>query len=111
MIDPIDRRYRLVEGIILLCGALITLFVFAFTPLDLWAARQFYDPAASNHWQAAERVPWSVLYGLAPPITALLILTGLAVLFVGAARGNSRLRRQGVPLPPTTGPSMFTSST
>ena len=96
MIDPTDRRERRIEGMILLALAVATLIVFAVTPLDLWASRQFYEPDADNPWQAAERLPWSVLYGLAPPITAFLILTGLGVLLVGAARGRSRVRRQGV---------------
>lgn len=70
--------------------------LFAATPLDLATARAFYRPAAVNHWPLATRPPWSVLYRMAPWITASLVLTALACLAVGVARRRDPWRRNAV---------------
>lgn len=80
----------------LLAIAAAAAVVFAVTPVDLAAARLFYRPGLPNPWPLAKRLPWSVLYGAAPWITAALVLAGLAALAVGALRGRDRLRRHGV---------------
>jgi lipid A 4'-phosphatase len=70
--------------LIAIAGAVTVLF--AVTALDVAAARIFYRPDALDHWPLARELPWSVLYRLAPWITAALVLTGLAALAHGAWR-------------------------
>jgi len=68
-------------GLVILLGLAATVTVlFAVTPLDLMAARVFYRPDPLDHWPLARELPWSVLYRLAPWITAVLVLAGLAAL-------------------------------
>jgi lipid A 4'-phosphatase len=81
---------------IFLALALAVTVLFAATPLDIAAARVFYRPNEVNHWPLATRLPWSVLYRLAPWITASLILAGLAMLTAGVARRRDALRRHAV---------------
>jgi len=84
-------------GLAVLLGlAAIVTVLFAATPLDLVAARVFYRPDALDHWPLAKELPWSVLYRLAPWITAALVLSGLAALALGIARGHSDWRRHGI---------------
>jgi lipid A 4'-phosphatase len=78
-------------GLILLIAiALAVTVLFALTPLDVAAARVFYRPGALDHWPLAKELPWSVLYRLAPWITAALVLSGLGMLAFGG------WRRQGI---------------
>jgi lipid A 4'-phosphatase len=70
--------------------------LFAVTPLDLAAARIYFRPEMVNHWPLATRLPWSVLYRMAPWITASLVVTGLAALVAGIARRNDTWRRHAV---------------
>src|SRR5206468_8642951 len=62
--------------------------LFAATPLDIAAARVFYRSDALDHWPLAKEPPWSVLYGLAPWITASLVIVGLAALAAGLVRSE-----------------------
>jgi len=76
--------------------AVVVTIVFAATPLDVAAARVFYRSDALDHWPLAKRLPWSALYGLAPGITASLVIAGLAVLAAGLVRGQGAWRRNGI---------------
>jgi hypothetical protein len=64
-------------------GVTVT-FLFAVTPLDIDAARIFYSADVSDHWPLAAKLPWSVLYRLAPWITASLVLRAVEL------RGDGR---------------------
>jgi lipid A 4'-phosphatase len=75
--------------------AVVATLIFAVTPLDVAAARLFYRPGALDRWPLARQLPWSVLYRLAPWITASLVLAGLAALAAGLVRGRSAWRWQG----------------
>ncbi len=73
------------DALMLVCsGATVTL-VFAVTPLDIEAARIFYSADVSDHWPLAAKLPWWVLYRLAPWVTASLVLIGLAELIASLA--------------------------
>ncbi|MBZ5589280.1 MAG: phosphatase PAP2 family protein [Acidobacteriia bacterium] len=85
-----DWRHDLVV-FVGLC-AVVTL-LFAVTPLDITSARIFYRPNAAGHWPFTTRLPWSVLYRLAPWVTASLVLGGLAGLAAGIARRRDDWRR------------------
>ena len=74
------RRDQRRELAWLLGLAVVVTIVFAVTPLDVAAARLFYRPSALDRWPLARELPWSVLYRLAPWITAALVLAGLAAL-------------------------------
>lgn len=84
------------DGVFLIATAIAVTVLFAVTPLDVAAARVFYSPNALDHWPLARELPWSVLYRLAPWITAALVLSGLAALAVGIACGYGDWRRQGI---------------
>ena len=73
-------------------GATITA-VFANGSLDLAAARVFYSAQPQDHWPFARDMPWSLLYKMAPWITASLVMAGIAVLAVGFARRREQWRR------------------
>src|SRR2546422_1131069 len=73
-------------------GATITA-VFANGSLDLAAARVFYSAQPQDHWPFARDMPWSLLYKMAPWITASLVMAGIAVLSVGFARRREQWRR------------------
>lgn len=74
-------------GLLVLIGLAVAVTVlFAATPLDVAAARIFYRPDPLDHWPLARELPWSVLYRLAPWLTAILVLTGLAALIHGGWR-------------------------
>lgn len=77
--------------VIALMAALTLLF--AFTPLDLDAARLFYRPGGLDHWPLAARAPWLELYAASTWITASLIGAGLLTLALGALRRRALWRR------------------
>ena len=80
-----------------LAGIVIAVtLLFGFTDLDLAAARWFYSPHAADHWPLARRLPWSLLYRLAPWITASLILLSFAALAAGFTATGERWRARGV---------------
>lgn len=90
-----DLKWRR-GAILLLAAAIVSTALFAFTPLDLDAARLFYDPHSLNHWPLASRMPWIVLYRAAPWLTAGLLVWGLAALARGIAKRDDTLRRHGI---------------
>jgi lipid A 4'-phosphatase len=73
-------------------GAAITL-LFANGALDLATARLFYSPA-EDHWPFGAEMPWSLLYKMAPWITASLVLGAMAALLVSFARKREEWRRE-----------------
>jgi len=93
---PLVRRDWLPELVVLLTAALLTVVVFALTPLDLAVARAFYRPGAPNSWPLAERPLARLLYGAAPWVTASLVLVGLAMLATSVLRRRDRLRREAI---------------
>ena len=68
--------------------------LFADGTLDLAAAGFFYRADGTERWPLGERMPWSLLYRMAPWITASLVLGGLGVLAAGYWRRHGALRRQ-----------------
>jgi lipid A 4'-phosphatase len=74
-------------------GAAITL-LFANGALDLAAARLFYSPRGEDHWPFGGQIPWSLLYKMAPWITASLVLSAMGALAVGLARKREEWRRE-----------------
>lgn len=90
------RRGGLPGLLFLIALAVAVTVLFAVTRLDIAAARAFYSPDALDHWPLAKQLPWSVLYRLAPWITAVLVLSGLAALAVGITRGHGDWRRHGI---------------
>ncbi len=82
----LPRRGGLPGLLLLIAIAVAVTVLFAVTPLDIAAARVFYRPNALDHWPLAKELPWSVLYRLAPWLTAALVLTGLAALAHGGWR-------------------------
>jgi membrane-associated PAP2 superfamily phosphatase len=87
------RDWRLDVIVLIALGAVITI-LFAVTDLDVAVARVFYSADAQNHWPLGRQMPWSVLYRMAPWITASLVLAGFSALAVGHARGRDGWRRQ-----------------
>jgi membrane-associated PAP2 superfamily phosphatase len=85
-----DWRFDLVIGIAIL--ALITI-VFAATDLDIAAARIFYRAESQEHWPLGGERPWSLLYAMAPWITASLVVAGFAAMGAGLVRGREDWRR------------------
>ena len=83
-------------AVLLLAVAIVTTALFAFTPLDIDAARLFYDPHSPDHWPLAGRMPWVALYRAAAWLTAGLLLWGLIALARGIARHDDTLRRHGI---------------
>jgi lipid A 4'-phosphatase len=84
-------RVWLPEALLLVTGAVAVTVIFAVTPLDIDAARVFYNPVGPDHWPLASHVPWSILYRSAPPIAASLLLVGLAILVAGYLRRHDRM--------------------
>jgi len=72
-------------------GAAITL-LFANGALDLATARLFYTPG-EDHWPFGGEMPWSLLYKMAPWITASLVLGAMGALLVGFVRKRDEWRR------------------
>ena len=73
-------------------GAAITL-VFANGALDLATARFFYS-SGEDHWPFGGQIPWSLLYKMAPWITASLVLGAMGALVVGFVRKREPWRRE-----------------
>ena len=65
-------------------GAAITL-IFVDGTLDLASARLFYRADPTEAWPYGKQLPWSLLYGMAPWITATLVLD------VPTERGSLRI--------------------
>lgn len=84
------------DALVAACLGVTVTLLFAVTPLDIEAARIFYNGDVSDHWPLAAKLPWSVLYRLAPWITASLVLVGLAGLIAGLARRRAAWRWQAV---------------
>lgn len=89
------RDWRLDLIVFLAVGAAITV-LFAATPLDIIAARAFYNADPLDHWPRGRKMPWSLLYRAAPPITASLVLGALAALAFGVARKRDAWRRNAI---------------
>ncbi len=83
------------DALVALAVCAVATAVFAGGALDLGAAALFYDAHAQEHWPLGSRMPWSLLYRMAPWITASLVLGGLAALVAGVWRRHSGLRRHG----------------
>jgi lipid A 4'-phosphatase len=83
-------------AVLLLAVAIVATALFAFTPLDLDAARAFYDPHSLDHWPLASRMPWVVLYRAAAWLTAGLLVWGFASLARGIVKRDDTLRRHGI---------------
>jgi lipid A 4'-phosphatase len=83
------------ELILLIALAVVVTVLFALTPLDIDAARLFFRPDDADHWRLAKHWPWSVLYRLAPFITASLLISGLLWLLLGHLRGRESWRVNG----------------
>lgn len=83
-------------AVLLLAAGIVTTALFAFTPLDIDAARLFYDPHSLDHWPLASRMPWVALYRAAPWLTAGLLVWGLAALAQGIVKHDDVLRRHGI---------------
>jgi len=91
----VHRREWFPEAMLLIAAVGLVTVIFAFTPLDIAAARVFYRPGDQDHWPLAERFPWSYFYQLAPAITASLIVFGLVALVAGQVYGQERWRAYG----------------
>jgi membrane-associated PAP2 superfamily phosphatase len=92
----LDSLQALPETVLLVALAAAVTVLFAVAPLDIAAARLFYRSNALDPWPLAKELPWSLLYCLAPWITATLVLAGLAALAVGLVRGRVAARRSGI---------------
>ncbi|HEX9395640.1 MAG TPA: phosphatase PAP2 family protein [Burkholderiales bacterium] len=86
-----DWRFDLI--VFAAAGVAITL-LFAITSLDIDAARIFYRAGARDRWPMGQQMPSTLLYRLAPLITASLVLGGLAVLAAGLLRRREAWLRQ-----------------
>jgi lipid A 4'-phosphatase len=89
------RGWRFDALIAIAIGIVLTL-MFAATPLDIAAARMFYRPGEADHWPLAGHPPWSVLYRMAPWITASLVLIGLINLLLSLVRRQDSWRRHAI---------------
>jgi lipid A 4'-phosphatase len=92
----VTRRDGLPETVTLVVLAAVVTVVFAATPLDVAAARVFYRSGALDPWPLAKDLPWSVLYRLAPWITASLVIAALGGLAVGLVRGRGAWRWRSI---------------
>ena len=79
------RRWKR-DALIALAIAVLAAALFADGKLDLAAAGFFYRADGTEPWPLGGRMPWSLLYRMAPWITASLVLGGLAALAVRAWR-------------------------
>lgn len=97
------------EAVWLLALALLTAGLFASGALDIAVARAFYRPDPLAHWPLAHELPWSLLYGAAPWVTALLVIAGLGALAAGCmgARGDWRRAAALLLLGVAIGPGML----
>jgi lipid A 4'-phosphatase len=90
------RRDWFPEAILLIALAIVATVIFVFTPLDVDSARVFYHSGGQDHWPLARQFPWNLLYELAPPITASLIVLGLLGLVAGHVRGREVWHKYGI---------------
>lgn len=81
-----------VDALIALCVAGLAAALFAGGALDLAAARLFYAHG-SDAWPLGRQMPWSLLYRMAPWITASLVVGGLGALLAGYWLRRGSLRR------------------
>lgn len=92
------RKSRLrswkVDALIVLCVGAFAAALFYGGELDLAAARLFYRADSSDPWPLGGQMPWSLLYRMAPWITASLVLGGLAALAAGYWWRHGAVRRQ-----------------
>jgi lipid A 4'-phosphatase len=91
-----QRRAGRREAVCLVALALLTAGLFASGALDIAVARAFYRPDPLSHWPLAHQRPWSLLYGAAPWVTALLVSAGLGALAAGFRRARGDWRRAAV---------------
>jgi membrane-associated PAP2 superfamily phosphatase len=90
------RREWQAEALFLIAVAAILTLAFAYSSLDITAARVFFRRDALDHWPFAAQRPWSLLYRSAPWITASLVVIGLAALGASCMRGRRHWRRYAV---------------
>lgn len=90
------RRDWLPEAILLFAIAVGVTILFAVTPLDIDTVRVFYRTDGSDHWPLGKLWPWSVLYKLAPFITASLLILGLVGLLIGYLRSRETWRENSI---------------
>jgi lipid A 4'-phosphatase len=83
------------EALLWVTAVVVVTIAFAIAPLDIEAAGLFYNPSGPDHWPLASRLPWSVLYRSAPPITASLLGIGLIAIIAGRLRRNDKLLVHG----------------
>jgi lipid A 4'-phosphatase len=88
------RNWRTEAGALLVL-ALAAALVFVFTPLDIEIMRTFYR-AGPDHWPLGRQWPWSVLYQLAPYITASLLIIGTAGLLMARLWNREAWRRNSI---------------
>ncbi len=91
----VARRWRC-DLLVAVAIAVALTLLFALTPLDMAAARLFYRPASADPWPLALRMPWSLLYGASPWITASLVVIGLLALGASVLRHRPSGRRYAV---------------
>ncbi len=82
-----------IDALIALGVAGLAAALFAGGALDLAAARLFYRAHSGDAWPLGGEMPWSLLYRMAPWITASLGGGGLAALFAGYWLRRGTLRR------------------
>jgi membrane-associated PAP2 superfamily phosphatase len=90
-----SRKWLREAGLFCAIAAVVTI-IFAVTPLDIAAARIFYDAQGPDHWPLATQWPWSALYRLAPYITASLLAIGVLWLFAGYFHKRGTWRENGI---------------
>src|ERR1700752_3043907 len=88
------RPWRRDALALLVVAVVLTLALGA--PVDLAAAGFFYSPQPSDHWPLARRMPWSLLYRMAPWITASLLIAGVGAFGVSMLRRHAALRRHAI---------------
>ena len=90
-----NRNWLREAGLLCAIAALVTV-IFAVTPLDIAAARVFYDAQGADHWPLASRWPWAALYRLAPYITVSLLTIGMVRLLAGHLHKRDNWRESGI---------------
>jgi lipid A 4'-phosphatase len=91
-----QTRFWLPEALLWVTAVVFVTVTFAVTPLDIEAARLFYNPVGPDHWPLASHLPWSLLYRSAPTITAALLGIGLIAVIVATLRRQDRLLIHGI---------------
>jgi membrane-associated PAP2 superfamily phosphatase len=95
MEEHVKRDWR-ADLLVFAALAAILTALFADGRLDRYAATLFYSPDAREHWPLGSELPWSLLYRMAPWITASLVVAALAALALGVGRRSVELRRNAV---------------